>query len=151
MIPLIDEPCWTPHRKILTPEQTQLPWLQSFGFQTSGKAETPLATHFHPGCMEIVFLLKGFQMYETFGHLFRLTGYDVFVARMEEPHSSGDSPEQISEPEDLLYLPFKGCPGYSAGTPPWRASSEKLFSAWHPPTRSPRHWGRSFSPAAFTV
>lgn len=97
MIPLIDEPCWTPHRKVLTPAQTQLPWLQSFGFQTSGRAETPLATHFHPECMEIVFLLKGFQMYETHGHLFRLTGYDVFVARMEEPHSSGDSPEQISE------------------------------------------------------
>ena len=101
---MIDEPCWTPHRKILTPAQTQLPWLSSFGIQTSGKAEEPLASHIHPECMEIVFLLKGFQLYETAGHLFRLTGYDIFVTRPGEPHSSGDFPEHIS---DLMWFQLK--------------------------------------------
>lgn len=101
---LIDEPCWTPHRKILTSAQTQLPWLASFGIQTSGKDEAPLASHIHPECMEIIFLLKGFQLYETAGHLFRLTGYDIFVTRTDEPHSSGDFPEHIS---DLMWFQLK--------------------------------------------
>ena len=96
MLSLIDESCWTPHRKILNSTQTQLPWLQSFGIQASSKTEKPLAPHIHPGCLEIVFLLKGFQMYETAGQLFRLTGYDIFVTYLEEPHSSGDFPEHIS-------------------------------------------------------
>lgn len=104
MIPLIDEPCWTPHRKILTPAQTQLPWLCSFGIQTSEKAEKPLAPHVHPNCMEIVFLLKGFQLYETAGHLFRLTGYDIFVTRTGEPHSSCNFPEHIS---DLIWFQIR--------------------------------------------
>lgn len=101
MISLIDESCWTPHRKILTPAQTQLPWLQSFGIQNSAKAEKPLDSHIHPDCMEIVFLLKGFQIYETTGHLFSLTGYDIFVTRTGEPHSSGNFPEHIS---DLMWF-----------------------------------------------
>lgn len=104
MVPLTDEFCWTPHRKILTAEQTQLPWLQLFGIQNSGRAEKPLESHIHPGCMEIVFLLKGFQIYETAGHLFRMTGYDIFVTRTEEPHSSGNFPEHIS---DLMWFQLR--------------------------------------------
>lgn len=104
MIPISDESCWTPHRKILTPGQTQLPWLQLFGIQNSEKAGEPLARHMHPDCMEIVFLLKGFQIYETAGHLFRLTGYDIFVTRADEPHSSGDFPERIS---DLMWFQLR--------------------------------------------
>ncbi len=104
MIPVIDEFCWTPHRKILSCVQTQLPWLQSFGIQISGKAEKPLIPHIHPDCMEIVFLLKGFQIYETDGYLFRLTGYDIFVTHTGEPHSSGDFPEHIS---DLMWFQLR--------------------------------------------
>lgn len=97
MIPVIDEPCWTPRRKVLSCAQTQLPWLQSFGIQSFDRAEKPLVSHIHPGCMEIVFLLKGFQAYEAEGQLFRLTGHDIFVTRPGEPHSSGAFPERISE------------------------------------------------------
>lgn len=104
MIFWIDAPCWTPHRKILTADQTQLPWLQSFGMQASSKTEKPLATHIHPGCLEIVFLLKGFQIYETAGQLFQLTGYDIFVTQTDEPHSSGDFPEHIS---DLMWFQIR--------------------------------------------
>lgn len=104
MLSLIDESCWTPHRKILNSTQTQLPWLQSFGIQTSSQTEKPLAPHIHPDCLEIVFLLKGFQMYETAGQLFQLTGYDIFVTYLEEPHSSGDFPEHIS---DLMWFQIR--------------------------------------------
>jgi len=104
MIPITDESCWTSHRKILTARQTQLPWLQLFGIQNSGRAERPLDPHIHPGCMEIVFLLKGFQIYETAGHLFRLTGYDIFVTWADESHSSGNFPEHIS---DLMWFQLR--------------------------------------------
>lgn len=104
MEPLADESCWTPHRKILTSGQTQLPWLQLFGIQNSEKADKPLTRHIHPDCMEIVFLLKGFQIYEVAGHLFRLTGYDVFVTLANEPHSSGNFPERIS---DLMWFQLR--------------------------------------------
>lgn len=104
MLVFADQFCWTPHRKILTSAQTRLPWLQLFGIQTSGKAEKPLAPHMHPDCMEIIFLLKGFQSYETAGHLFRLTGYDIFVAFRDELHSSGNFPEHIS---DLMWFQLR--------------------------------------------
>ena len=104
MTPLADESCWTSHRKILSPGQTRLPWLQLFGIQNSEKAGKPLARHIHPDCMEIVFLLKGFQIYETEGHLFRLTGYDIFVTSADEPHSSGNFPDRIS---DLMWFQLK--------------------------------------------
>lgn len=104
MIPVIDQSCWTPRRKILSCAQTQLPWLQTFGIQNFDRAEKPLALHMHPDCMEIVFLLKGFQAYEAEGQLFQLTGHDIFVARTEEPHSSGDFPEHIS---DLMWFQLR--------------------------------------------
>lgn len=145
MVPLTDQFCWTPHRKILTAEQTQLPWLQLFGIQNSSRAEKPLESHIHPGCMEIVFLLKGFQIYETAGHLFRMTGYDIFVTRTEEPHSSGNFPEHIS---DLMWFQLRlselpqtfqgqkasqlaealqGLPRIFGGTPFWKANFGSPF------------------------
>lgn len=104
MIPVIDEPCWTSRRKILSCAQTQLPWLQSFGIQSFDRAEKPLVPHIHPGCMEIVFLLKGFQAYEAEGQLFRLTGHDIFVTHTGEPHSSGGFPERIG---DLMWFQLR--------------------------------------------
>lgn len=104
MVPIIDEPCWTPRRKILSCAQTQLPWLQSFGMQSFDKAGTPLVPHIHPGCMEIVFLLKGFQAYEADGQLFRLIGHDIFVTHTGELHSSGGFPEHIS---DLMWFQLR--------------------------------------------
>ena len=43
-------------------------------------------------------------MYETAGQLFQLTGYDIFVTYLEEPHSSGDFPEHIS---DLMWFQIR--------------------------------------------
>ena len=93
MIFSVDHDCWTPHRKILTDRQTHLPWLRTFGLQSVAIAREPLPVHIHPECMEIVFLLKGFQIYETEGQLFNLAGYDIFVTRTGEPHSSKQYPE----------------------------------------------------------
>lgn len=91
-----DSFCWTPQRKILTPAQTGLRALPVFGIRSSTCADRPLVPHSHPGCLEVVFFLSGFQIYETEGHLYSLCGNDVFVVRPGELHSSGDFPESVS-------------------------------------------------------
>ena len=88
-----DSFCWTPQRKILTPAQTGLRALPVFGIRSSTCADRPLVPHSHPGCLEVVFFLSGFQIYETEGHLYSLCGNDVFVVRPGELHSSGDFPK----------------------------------------------------------
>ena len=60
-----DSFCWTPQRKILTPAQTGLRALPVFGIRSSTCADRPLVPHSHPGCLEVVFFLSGFQIYET--------------------------------------------------------------------------------------
>lgn len=94
---MTDSYCWTPQRKILTSAQSQIRALPTFGLQSSTHAGTPLQTHTHPGCLEVVFLIKGFQCYEAGGQLFNLAGYDIFVSYPDEPHSSGTHPEAVND------------------------------------------------------
>lgn len=101
MITIVDSFCWTSQRKILTSRETGLAFLPAFGMQRSTRAGLPLAPHVHPGCMEIVFLTKGFQIYEAGNQLFSLSGHDIFVSYTEEPHSSGNYPENIC---DILWF-----------------------------------------------
>lgn len=95
MLNVVDSYCWEEHRKILTPKESGIAALRSFGIYTSNQAGQPLQTHIHKDCMEIVFLLKGFQIYEVENAHFNLSGYNVFVAYQNEPHSSGNYPESI--------------------------------------------------------
>lgn len=96
MVNIVDSFCWEPHRKILTPEQSGIPVLRCFGLHTSKSAGLPLYDHIHKGCMELVFLLKGFQIYEASGCLYNLSGYDIFVAYPDEVHSSATYPQNVS-------------------------------------------------------
>lgn len=92
-----DTYCWTAQRKLLTPAQSGIPALPTFGIQSRTKAGFSLAPHIHAGCMEIVFLTKGFQCFEANGQMFNLSGNDIFVTWPDEPHSSGSYPEAINE------------------------------------------------------
>lgn len=98
---VVDGYCWEDHRKILTSAETGIPALQTFGICSQNRAGQPLRTHIHQGCMEIVFLVKGFQMYEAGGIGFNLSGSDIFVAYPGEPHSSGSYPESVC---DLIWM-----------------------------------------------
>ncbi len=91
-----DSYCWTSQRKILTPDQTGLDALSVFGIRSSTCADLPLSSHSHPGCLEIVFLVKGFQVYEADGHLYSLCGNDIFASRPGQLHGSGGFPESVS-------------------------------------------------------
>ncbi len=101
MLNVVDSHCWEEHRKILTSKETGIAALRSFGIYTNNQAGQPLPTHIHKDCMEIVFLLKGFQVYEVENTHFNLSGYNVFVAYPNEPHSSGNYPESIC---DLIWM-----------------------------------------------
>ncbi len=101
MLNIVDSPCWEEHRKILTPSESGVAALQTFGISSSNRVGQPLRTHIHRDCVEIVFLVKGFQVYEAAGDRFSLSGWDIFVARPNEPHSSGSYPESIC---DIIWL-----------------------------------------------
>ncbi|MCI5647971.1 MAG: AraC family transcriptional regulator [Fusicatenibacter sp.] len=94
---MTDVYCWGEQRKILTAAESGIEALVVFGMQNSTRAGEPLPPHMHPGCLEIVFLTKGFQCYEAEGQLFALTGNDLFVSYPDEVHSSGSYPEAISD------------------------------------------------------
>ncbi len=101
MINVVDSYCWEEHRKVLTTAETKIPALQTFGICSQNRAGQPLRTHIHQGCMEIVYLVKGFQVYEVGGVGFNLSGSDIFVAYPGEPHSSGSYPESVC---DLIWM-----------------------------------------------
>lgn len=104
MINVVDSFCWEKHRKILTSRESGIPALQTFGICSNNRAGQPLHTHVHNGCMEIVFVVKGFQIYEAEGEVFNLSGSDIFVAYPGEPHSSGSYPESVCS---LIWMQIK--------------------------------------------
>ena len=104
MINVEDPFCWEKHRKILTSRESGIPALQTFGICSNNRAGQPLHTHVHNGCMEIVFVVKGFQIYEAEGEVFNLSGSDIFVAYPGEPHSSGSYPESVCS---LIWMQIK--------------------------------------------
>lgn len=92
-----DTYCWTNQRKLLTPAQTHIPALPTFGIQSRTSVGISLLPHIHQDCMEIVFLSKGFQCFEVGGQMFNLSGNDIFITYPDEPHSTGSYPESINE------------------------------------------------------
>lgn len=117
---IVDTYCWSEQRKILTPLETGIPALRCFGLNTRQQARQPLAPHIHSGCMEIVFLISGFQVYEASDASFNLSGSDIFVAYPDEPHSSNGCLESVN---NILWmqldltpeLPFLGLDMQRAG------------------------------------
>lgn len=99
---------WTEHRKILTPRESGIESLPCFGLSSRQQASRPLENHTHPGCMEIVIMVRGFQIYEAGGDTFSLSGSDVFVTQPDEEHSSGAQPEGVSE---IIWLQVDLTPG----------------------------------------
>lgn len=101
---LVDLFCWEEHRKILTCRESGIPALQTFGICSNNRAGQPLHVHTHNGCMEIVFVVKGIQVYEAGGEVYNLTGSDIFVSYTGEPHSSGSYPENVC---DLIWMQIR--------------------------------------------
>jgi len=107
---IVDDYQWTDHRKLLTPRESGVEALRCFGVNLRHQAGLPLQDHIHSGCMEIVFFLSGFQVYEASGSLFHLRGSDIFVTYPDEPHSSAGYLEDVN---DMIWLQLDLSPSVS--------------------------------------
>lgn len=93
---MVDSYLWSEQRKILTPKETGIAALRCFGINARQHARHPLASHIHRNCLEIVFMVSGFQVYEAGNASFNLSGSDIFVAYPDEPHSSNGCLESVN-------------------------------------------------------
>jgi len=77
-----------------SPEKCGVPDVPLFGRYNYVRAGPGLSLHAHRQAMEFCFLLRGRQTYRVAQRYYRLAGGDVFVTFPDEPHSTGDAPEE---------------------------------------------------------
>jgi AraC-like DNA-binding protein len=87
----------TRERQVLSGDALTLPGLKLLGHLVSSRASRPLEVHIHPGCMEFVVVCRGVEHYHVAEERHELTGYDVFVSFVDQPHSTGGAPQGVSE------------------------------------------------------
>lgn len=94
---VVDSYCWQESRQVMTIKEHGIPGVETFGHSLSHRAGFPLETHIHPGCMELVVMKKGKQVYTAGGERYPLSGGNIFISFSGEEHSSGGEPQNISE------------------------------------------------------
>lgn len=77
-----------------SPEKSGVPDVVHFGRYNYVRAGPGLSIHAHEQAMEFCFLVRGRQTYRVGSRYYRLSGGDVFVTFPDEPHSTGDAPEE---------------------------------------------------------
>ena len=95
--PMEDQYWWSDARQVLTAEQHGIPGVHTFGHSLNNRALTPLETHIHPDCLELVLMVKGNQTYTMEGKTYPLSGGNVFISPPGMEHSSGGEPQNVSE------------------------------------------------------
>ncbi len=84
-------------RILLETEVLRVPGLELFGRNRSRSAQNPLETHVHPGCVELVVLLKGKELYWADGIHYTMSGGEVFFTHPDQPHGNGQTEQGISD------------------------------------------------------
>ncbi|WP_438479333.1 helix-turn-helix domain-containing protein [Oleiharenicola lentus] len=77
-----------------SPARCGVPDVVHFGRYNYVRAGPGLSVHAHEQAMEFCFLLRGRQVYRVGQRYYQLSGGDVFVTFPDEPHSTGDAPEE---------------------------------------------------------
>lgn len=113
-------------------QERRLLSFRDFGFKEDillgrydySRSRGPLLPHAHDDCMEICYLEKGQQVYETGGDVYRLKGGDVFVTFPGEVHSTADTPEE----KGRLYWLIVELPGFrrSGNSAPFLSLPRKI-------------------------
>lgn len=85
------------YRQELDEAFLNLPGLIVFGHNVSAKATLPMELHMHEGCLEMVVILKGNESYYVEDHKFELSGGDVFISYVDQPHRSGNTAQGVCE------------------------------------------------------
>ncbi len=117
-VKMTEEYCWEESRQVLTPQQHGIPGIRIFGHNLNNRAESPLETHIHPGCLEIVVLVKGNQTYTVGGKTYPISGGNVFISFPGEEHSSGGEPQNVSEIY-WVQVDLEIAEGFLGLYPPW--------------------------------
>lgn len=94
---IVDEACRTANRQVITLEQSGIEGLKSFGHATSRRAILPLEEHYHLNRLEIVFLIKGTQVYRVDSKEYSICGLSGFISYPNEVHGTGQYPQNVSE------------------------------------------------------
>ena len=87
----------TRYRQILEESDINIPGLMLFGHNISQNAVSPMATHIHKDCLEFVAIIKGNECYSVEDESFELTGGNVFISHIDQPHGSGYSVQGVCE------------------------------------------------------
>lgn len=93
----IDDYCMEANRQVLTYEQHGIRGVRTFGHSLNAQAASPLESHIHSGCLELVLLTEGSQSYTVGGESYPMARGDVFISFPGEVHSTGGAPQSRSE------------------------------------------------------
>ena len=104
----------TPEKTWLEKPYLSIPGLDLFGHARFRRAAEPLSVHSHKDCIELVFVIKGQQVYEIEGQQYQVGGGEVFLSCLDQPHRSEENCQgvgefywmqlNLSQPEDFLGL-----------------------------------------------
>ncbi|HJA92487.1 MAG TPA: AraC family transcriptional regulator [Candidatus Eisenbergiella merdipullorum] len=102
------------YRIIYTWQELGIPGLRMFGKHTMNQAHAPLLPHFHRNAYEFTFVTEGAIHFTIQEMDYELSGYDVFMTRPNEVHSTNLLPLSageiiwfqldISDPDQFLFL-----------------------------------------------
>lgn len=97
MLNSIDKFLYEKDRILLTYENLYINNLRMIGHAKIKNVFKPLVMHIHKDCIEIVTVVNGRQSYISGDKTYNLTGGDVFVSFVDQPHGSGENLQEINE------------------------------------------------------
>lgn len=101
MLEIIDEYCWSKHKKIITQDVHQIPGLKNLTHWSHPFAFDPSPTHYHSDILEIHCMVKGERRtllkQDSQFNSYTITGNEAFCIFPYELHGNGEQPQQPSE------------------------------------------------------
>jgi AraC-like DNA-binding protein len=94
---VIDHFIYEKDRILLIKENLHINNLRSIGHAKIKNVFKPLEMHIHKDCIEIVTVVNGRQSYISGDKTYNLTGGDVFISFVDQPHGSGENLQEINE------------------------------------------------------
>ena len=101
-------------RTVYTNEQSGIPGLRVFAYESTSRATASLQLHYHPDCFEFCYVVQGSLWFFAKGKKNSISGGDMFFTYPNEEHSTGDLPMNlhqmywfqldVSDPDNFLFL-----------------------------------------------
>lgn len=92
-----DEYYISKYRTVYTNQELHIPGLRMFGKHTMNHASAPLAPHFHRNAYEFTFVTEGTIHFTVDQKDYELSGYDIFITKPDEVHSTNLIPLSTGE------------------------------------------------------